>query len=93
MPRKCTCDVVSYGSAALNLGSCPDAKLQNVLEFVREIVPAVVVAGRVRGKVVIDIVGAARAMCDDVIGLPLLVLDLPTTNVTYVVRGSSATLQ
>jgi len=78
---ECACDVVSYGGAALNLGSCPHPKLQYVLEFLRQIVPSVVIADRVRGEIIIDIVSAARAMCHDVIGLPIPVLDLAATNV------------
>src|SRR6266481_3625387 len=67
VPCECTRDIVSDGSTALNLGSCPHPKLQYVLELLRQIVPSVVIAGRMRGKIVIDIVSAARAMCDDVI--------------------------
>jgi hypothetical protein len=36
----------------------------------------------VRGKIVIDIVGAAGAVRKDVIGLPLLAIDFPTADVT-----------
>ena len=82
MPCKCGSDIISYGGAALNLSSCPYTKLQYVLEFLGQIVPSIVIAGRVRGQIVIDIVNAASAMGDNVIGLPLLVLDLPATNVT-----------
>ena len=82
MPCKCTRDVVSYAGAALNLGSCPHPKLQDVLELLRQIVPAIVVASCVSGKIVINVVSAASTMCDDVIGLPLLVLNVATTNVT-----------
>jgi hypothetical protein len=31
-------------------------------------------------EIVVDVVSTAGAMCDDVIGLPLLVLDLAATN-------------
>ena len=82
MPRESTRDIVSYGGAALNLGSCPHPKLQYVPELFGQIVPAVVIAGRVRGKIVINVVSAAGAMCEDVIGLPLRVQDFPATNVT-----------
>jgi hypothetical protein len=88
---KPTCDIVSYGNAALDLGSCPHPKLQYVPELLRQLVPPVVISGCVRGKIVIDIVGAARAMFDDVIRLPFLALDLPTTNVTAT-RGLSEDL-
>jgi hypothetical protein len=33
LPRKPTCDVTSDGGTALNLASCPHAKLQDVLEL------------------------------------------------------------
>lgn len=82
VPCKCTCDIVSYGSAALNLGSCPHPELQYVLELLRQIVPSVVIAGRVCGKIIINVVSATRTMCEDVVGLPLFVLDLVTTEVT-----------
>jgi hypothetical protein len=88
VPGKCTCDIVSYSGTALNLGSCPHPKLQYVLELLRQIVPSVVIAGGVSGKIVIDFVGAARAMRDDVIGLPSLVLDPSTTNVAATRRLS-----
>src|ERR1700689_3176940 len=67
VPRKCASDIVSYGGAALYLRSCPHTKLQYVLELLRQIVPSVVIAGRVRGKIVIDVVSATGAMCDDVV--------------------------
>ena len=79
---KGTCDTFPYGSAALNLGSCPHPKLQNVLELFRQIVPSAVIASRMRGKIVVNLVSAPRAMCNYVVGLPPLVLDLTTTNVT-----------
>jgi hypothetical protein len=82
VPSKCTCDIVAYGSAALNLGSCPHPQFQYVLELFRQIVPSIVIACRMRRKIVIDLMNAARAMCDNVIGLPPLILDLPPTNVT-----------
>jgi hypothetical protein len=82
VPCKCISDVVSDGGAALNLGSCPHPEFQYVLELFWQIIPPIVVAGRVRGKVVVDVVSAAGAMCDDVIGLPPFVLDFPATNVT-----------
>lgn len=75
MPCKRTGDIVSDESAALNLGSCPHSELQDVLELLGEIIPPVVITGPVRGKIIIDIVSAAGAVCDDVIGLPLLVFD------------------
>jgi len=82
VPRERTCDIVSYAGAAFNLGSRPHAKLQDVVELLRQVVPAIVIAGRVRGKIVIYVVSAPSTMCDDVIGLPLLVLNVATTNVT-----------
>lgn len=71
----------SEGCAALDLGTEPDAEFQDVLEFFRGEVPAVLVADGVRREVVVEGVLAACAVGLDVVGVPCGSIDQATANV------------
>jgi len=61
---------LAQGRLLLDHQTRPDAQLERPLELFGEVVPPVVIAGGVRGEVVVDTVAAAVAMRVDMVGLP-----------------------
>lgn len=65
------CDALAEWRSALDLGLRPHTKLEDVLEFRRQVVPAVVVTQDMRRKIVVRIVDAASTMRENMISLPI----------------------
>lgn len=71
MVDKRVCDLLADPRPPLDLGATPDAELQDELELLGQVMPAVRVARLVRGQIVVDGVHAATDVGEDVIGSPV----------------------
>lgn len=79
--QKGSCHGPANQGSALNLGAKPDAEFEDVSEFLRSKIPAVLVASGVGGKVVVEGVASTRAVGLDMVGIPRSI-DEAATDVT-----------